>query len=340
MCQAVAVAALVAALSGCGNSDSFHIEGTIEGAPTMNLRVAYYGDGALKMGVTAVLDGKFKYDGASSEPTLVEIMDNDYRTLAWLYAANGDELECTLRRNNPYAVTVSGSDDAARFAQALSDNAEALQGASWQRRNSVISSYVAGHSDDVVSTLMLITAYDSAHDPYGADSLMAVIAAEARPAALVSGYSYLLGSVVGARDARRVLPIHYVARADSMATFDPSRQRYALLALSDKECGRPDSIVPALRRLARRMSRGRFAIVDFTLDADTSMWHRTVRTDSATWRQGWCAAALASPGIDRLAVPSLPYFVVVDSAGCRLFGTPSVTAAERYLNDKIIPDIK
>ena len=111
MCQAVAVAALVAALSGCGNSDSFHIEGTIEGAPTMNLRVAYYGDGALKMGVTAVLDGKFKYDGASSEPTLVEIMDNDYRTLAWLYAANGDELECTLQRNNPYAVTVSGSDD-------------------------------------------------------------------------------------------------------------------------------------------------------------------------------------------------------------------------------------
>lgn len=323
-------------LSSCGDDETFRVEGSIAGSPTMNLRVAYYGNGGMQMAITAAREGKFEFTGSSQQPTLVEIMDNDYRPIGRLYAVNGDELSCRLNRANPFDITVSGSDIARRYADAMRDKAETMQRGSWSQRNDIIAGYIAANPTDIVSTLLLLTAYDSAHDPFGADSLMTAISPEARPATLTDSYNFLLHRLVSEREGNRVMPIRYVTHADSMTTFNPSQQAYALLALSDKDCGRTDSIVPALRRLSRNLQKGHFTIVDFSLDPDTIIWHRTIKPDSASWRQGWCAAAIASPGIERLAAPSLPYFVVVDSAGSRVFGSPSVLETEKFLSDNVL----
>lgn len=321
------VIALVAA--SCGDSESFTIEGRIEDNATINIRYVYYTNGVLNRGITASRDGKFEIKGVAPTPTIVEITDNDYRPLGLLYIANGDRIECTLTRGNPYALKVDGSDVSSRWAAFLNDNADALRA---NKANAAVEKYISDHPDDVVSTLLMLTAYDSSRNAMHADSLMSSISQQARPSILVDGYNAMLQRLVSQTVAEPVEAIPYFNRRDSLVSFTPGSGKWSMLVMSDEYSGRRDSIVPALRRIRKLKKASDINIVDFSLDRDTIRWHKSTRNDSAGWTQGWVAGSVASPGIDRLGVPRLPYFIIVDSLGNQSLRTSSVAEAEQYFN--------
>ena len=74
---------------------------------------------------------------------------------------------------------------------------------------------------------------------------------------------------------------------------------------------------------------------DVELDIDTPAWRRITRPDSAGWIQAWLPGGTASRGIDSLAVPSLPYFIVADSTGSQLLRTPSAAAARSFIDKRM-----
>ncbi len=82
--------------TACGDSEQFAIEGTVEDAPAINLRVVYYSNGKVFSGVTATTEGKFRFTGVAPKRALVEIFDNDYRLMCRTVASNGDMLEVKL----------------------------------------------------------------------------------------------------------------------------------------------------------------------------------------------------------------------------------------------------
>lgn len=326
------LAAIILALGAvsCGDSESFTVEGKIEDNATMNIRYIYYANGVLNRGITASREGKFEFKGISSTPTIVEITDNDYRSLGRLYLANGDRVECTLTRGNPYAIKVNGSDVSGRWAGFLNDNADALKS---RAANETVEKYVSDHSDDVVSTLLMLTSYDSSRNALKADSIMSSISQDARPSSLVDGYNAMLQRLVAQSASEPVIAIPYFNRRDSLASFNPDSRPWSILVMSDEYSGRRDSIVPSLRRIRKLKKADDILIVDLSLDRDTIKWHKSTLNDSATWTQGWVAGSVASPGIDRLGVPSLPYFIIVDSTGVQTLRTTSVTAAENFIKD-------
>lgn len=323
------LSALICALAlwSCGDSETFTIEGTVDGNATINLRFIYYNNGTLVRGLTAARDGKFEYKGVATVPTTVDILDNDYRLLGRLYTVNGEHITCELTRNAPNAIKVSGSDISERWASFVNDNAEALAG---DDANAVIERYVAANPSDIVSTLLMITAYDASGDALRADSVMSLIDTDKRPATLVGSFNTLLQRLVAVNDT--VAPISALNMRDSIVEFNPSDRRWSLIVLSDNSSGRSDSIVDALRRLHRKSLRQRLQIADISLDRDTASWHKSVSPDSASWPRLWVAASVASPGIDRLGVSRLPYFIVTDSTGCRLLSTPSIRRAETFID--------
>ena len=113
-------------LWSCGDTDSFTIEGTVDGNANINLRFIYYTNGTLVKGLTAARNGKFEYKGVAPAPCIVEILDNDYRPMGRVYVANGDRLECTLTPNAPDRIIVSGNDVSERWARFLNDNADRM----------------------------------------------------------------------------------------------------------------------------------------------------------------------------------------------------------------------
>ena len=191
-------------LWGCGDSESFTIEGTVEGNATLNLRFLYYTNNTLVRGLTAARDGKFEYKGVATSPTILEILDNDYRLMGRLYVVNGERIECHLTRNAPNAIKVSGSEISERWADFLNKNNEALSTA---KANEIIEQYVSDNADDIVSTLLLLTSYDASSDALRADSIMSSLNPEVRPSTLVAGFNALLQRLVSDTATQPISPI-------------------------------------------------------------------------------------------------------------------------------------
>ena len=160
-----------------------------------------------------------------------------------------------------------------------------------------------------------------------ADSLLGIIPEEARLEGVSAGFETMLQRIADGMAATPVAPIPYLVSGNDTKIYKPSDARLSLIVLSDSRDGR-DSILDAVRDLDRHRSKGRFDIIDLNLDQDTMVWRRTVRTDSAAWTQGWAAGGVSAQAVDRLGIPTLPYMVLVDSAGHQLWRGNSVTIAK------------
>ena len=303
-------------LLACSDSEQFRVNGTIEGKPTMNLRAAYYADGAFHNLITAVREGEFEFYGKASQPALLEITDYEHRPIARLLVVNGETYTVKIDPATQFGIDISGNDANVRWSAFLRKNAEALN----DNPNNAVARYIAEHPDDIVSTLLLITTFDASTDALRADSLMAMIAPQARPSNIAEAYNYILQRLVGDSVFGEVLPLKYVNRDDSLCSFNPAKQKYSLIVLSRTDnTFRADSILPALRRMHKNYFGKKLAILDFSLDADAHEWKRATNLDSAGWNQGWAAGSVAAMGIERLGVPRTPFFILCDSSGQQLF---------------------
>lgn len=312
------------ALAACTDTEQFRVNGVIEGNPTLNLRVGYYSDGAYQTQITAAREGKFEFYGSSKQPALVEILDYDYRPLARLYAANGETFEVEVDRSVPLAAKVTGNDISERWSAFLRENQEGMA-KSTSEANSLIESYVAAHPTDIVSTLLMVTAYD-ASDPLRTDSILSLIEPKARPSALTESLNFMLQRLVADEATDTIAALRYADRNDSATVLYPTHSMLTVIAFTRGGQFRDDSIVPATTRMAK--------IKDVQiLEIDLDPYSNTLkgRSDTLAWAVGRIPGGIAGDGIDKLGVPSAPYFIVTDSCGAQLLRSPSPGATAAFV---------
>ncbi|MDE6136250.1 MAG: DUF4369 domain-containing protein [Muribaculaceae bacterium] len=327
--KTLVIGLLAVVATACGDSGRFSVQGTVEGGKSMNLRYVFYNGNAFAQGITAVRDGRFSFEGVTMQPAMMELYDNDYRLLGRLYVANGDEIECTIDPSDPYMLRASGNDALARWTRWQRDNAPALNAG---RADALVEKYVGEHAADVVSTLLLTSLYD-ASTPDGlrrADSLLSLIEPDARPMNLTQSFMAQIDANLHA-DTLRVRDFKARVLGKGPDTVRVADAPLSVYALSTEHSLRKDSVVPLLTELHKRSGRRSVRVVDISLDADTTAWRRITRPDSADWTQAWLPGGTAARGIDSLAVPSLPYFIVADSTGRQLLRTPSAGAVRHYI---------
>ncbi|MDE6286044.1 MAG: DUF4369 domain-containing protein, partial [Muribaculaceae bacterium] len=264
----------------CADDSRFTVKGTMEGAPTTNLRFAYYNGNAFVQGLTAVRDGEFTFGGVTREPAVIELFDNEYRPLGRLYAANGDEITCHVDPANPYRLTASGNLELQRWTRWLNDHAAPLLLQSVA--DSLVETYVAAHPADVVSTLLVVTMAD-ASTPGGlhrADSLLSLIEPAARPMAITGSFNALIEATLQGPDARLHDIVAHIFNhgRDTLRIADAPLW---LITVSTDGPDRRDSLLPLLREAAAGKKAP--AVLDISLDPDTTAGRRSVRRDSATW---------------------------------------------------------
>lgn len=314
-------------VTACSGSGKFKVDGTVEGNRTMNLRVVYPGHDNINSVLIAAREGKFQFEGQAPDGALVQIYDNDYRLMGSFYAKDGDELHVRLNPASPAAISVKGNDVSERWCSWNKANMKALQSRSAAAVNKAVAEYVKGHKNDVLSALLIMADYDASLDPAGASRLMASLSKEARPAVLIGMWQGANARVNDRAATAKVLPVNYMDTRDSLCVFSVKGHRLSLLAFSSQNTGRKDSVLAALKRL-----NGRVNMLDFSTDDDTVTWRRSHRSDSVSWRTAWAAGTISAPGIDRLGVPTVPFFIVADSTGRQLLRTPSVRRTEAFVD--------
>lgn len=314
----VIISALIMLLAAaCSNTEQFRVNGTIEGKPTLNLRIGYYADGAYRTNIIAAREGEFEFYGSANSPALVEILDYDYRPLARLYAVNGETYEVKLDRNDPYALTVTGNRINEEWSRFLRENAKALRGGR-RPANEAVAEYIGAHPGSVISTLLLLSVYDASQSPLEADSLLALIEPQARPSQLTEGFTTSLQRLVENTDSTEVMAIPYYYRRGEFPVLKPADSPYTLMSFTNRST-HGDAHVEMMRRLHKRADKKNLKLMDLSVDNDTVEWRGSTRPDSATWIQGWVAGNVSAIGVDRLAIPTLPFYVICDSTGRQIF---------------------
>lgn len=320
---------LTVMLAACSGKREFNVSGTVEGGRTMNLRFVFVGDDNLNNVLTAARDGKFEFRGqAPDEGTLVEVLDNDYRALAYFYVRNGDKIGLDIKPGSQAASMATGNKVMDRWNEWQKKNTKVVASTDGKVRNAAVAAYVNAHPDDIVSALLMATYYDAAIDPAGANRLLGKIRPEARPSTVTS--LRLIAADLRDKNGNynRVVPVRYhSSKTDTTAIFKPRDNRRTLMAFTMGPEGR-DTIVSILRELYRDKVKG-VEIIDFRFDADTLTWKRDLRRDSVKWTSAWMPQATSAPGLDRLGITSLPCFIVADSTGRQLYHGPGITRAVR-----------
>lgn len=313
----------------CTDNEQFRVNGTIVGNTTMNMRVGYYANGMYRTQITAAREGEFEFFGTSRQPTVVDIFDYEYHIMARLYAANGQNLQVTIDRSKPFDVVVEGNAASSEWASFLRQNTDSLTAGS-NTANSVIARYILAHPDNIVSTLLLTNNFNTAADPELADSLLAAIEPQARPSTLTDSYNYLLQRIVAESATDTVASFRYVNSKDSICTFDPSDHPRTVLVFSDEAQNRATHALPLLRRYA---DSKKVYVLEIGLDPEFSDWRRYTAADSSAWNQGWLPGGPMAAGIEHLAVPQTPFYVVVDSTGHQMIRATSPAPVNDILNN-------
>lgn len=321
------LAAMLLCTASCGNSDTFTVTGSIAGNPSMNLRVIYYTDGKVFTGVTAVRDGDFAFEGTAPEDALVELYDNEYRLITRLVARNGDEIKVEYDPGDHSSIHIKGNPAAERWAEFSRNTA----GADAAARNAAVEAYVSANTADPLSALLVMTEYDArTGSPSVADSLLTLLAPEARATDITAGYNAILDHINSTTSRSAISTIPYLAPGGRTKVFNPRKSDMSLIAVSARGEGR-DSIVAVLRKLHDHKTKRKLELLDLSVDPDTVTWSVGLRRDSAKWTTGWVAGSISGLALDRLGLPSVPYFIVTDSAGRQLWRGPEIDEARNYI---------
>lgn len=312
---------ICAALWSCTDNEQFRVNGTIAGKPNLNLRMCYYADGAYRSQIAVAREGEFEIYGRSKGPALVEIYDYDYKPLARLYASNGETFELELDRSKPYEPVIKGNAVSERWAAALRDNAAALSSSDAATSNAAIEAYVAAHPNDIVSTLLMLTSYDASVDAVTADSVMSLIAPQARPSSLTESFNQLMMPLVTEDVKQPLKTLRYIDHRDSTEIFRSADSHRSIIAFVDVA---DDAVSRRLNALDGR------ATLELRLNADI---RRNSLPDSLGRPIGRMPGGVVAHGISRLGIPDLPFYIVVDSAGTQLYRGSSLNGALAALQE-------
>ncbi len=324
----ILIISVLCALTACGGKDKFVLKGTLAGGETQSLRFVYYANGAIQTINGAARDGVFVIEGRSAEPTIVEILSNEGRAIGHIYVQNGDEIECEISRHAPWEIKLKGTDINERWSAFIGAQAASFAKGDTLAINKAVADYAAAHPDDIVSALLLVTAYDASRNPAEAAAVLEELAPEAKPMQVIESFATMLASATAPADT--LAPVRYYVRRDTLERLDMHAAAYSLLSFmsTERDAPRPDSVIDFLRKTNAQYPRRKLRVLDLSLGADTFVWRRVIRPDSAKWQQAWLPGGITSDGLQNAAISRLPWFVLVDSAGAVIYRGPSCSAVD------------
>ena len=329
----IALAALL--FTACGKKDHFTVQGRIDGLGAATVTLTYYADGGLKR-ITAVSEGdRFGLRGEASSPALAFLDIAGSGRMATLVVANGDKIKITGNADEPESFKISGSSPSSKIAGWASDNSEALKSGDSGTINASIAGFIGKNKGNTASTALLTAYFNKRGHEHEADSLFALLDPEVRTPALTHNFNSLMASQLAAASDRELSSFTLYDRSDSVITFSTRRRSYSLIALVGHQQSQRDSIIPAMKKLSSDISPKRLSILEISAAPDSSAWLSSVRPDTVSWRQTWEPAALSSHGLRRLAIPSVPFFIVTDSTGTQIYRGPSVSRAVSTIANNI-----
>lgn len=317
-------------LSSCGSDDFYTVEGQIQGIGTRNLRLYYYDDNGLKVGVISALDGRFTFRGNAKETTLLSIATNQRGLITTVAVKNGDYIKLEYTINEPWTLKAEGNSINDALTSFVHKNEAAFKSGKPAEINAAVEKYALSEPEDITTAVITALYYNSALNPEGYMDITEKLPEDILDENVIRGYLLTLNRVEKEKLAKKVTPMTFFCDADSLTTFSPADYpKGTLIVINDRGIIWQDS----LNRLVDKLPDGT-GILNISLQQDTALWHAALRTaPPARAVNVWTPGFTSSPRLTPLSpITSLPEFVAVSPDGTKLYQGPSATEAVKKLN--------
>lgn len=331
------MAAVMAALSSCGNDGTFRINGQIENYGTGNLRVVYYTNGAVQSVVAPAIDGKFSMTGRLDRPTLARIYTGNGAVVGRFTVKPGETIEAGFDITDPTVMKFNGNDDAERLAKFITENAESIKNGDMGSLNDAIGKYVRDNPKRLVSGVLMADYFNFRGNEPIATELIGLLSDEVVTATSLHGVLDLTRPLSVPLDSLALEPFTLFSTADSLAEINTKSKPRTLLMFLDSQARKSDSVKAAVSALLPLSKNGRLMIADISCDPDTASWHKSIKekipADSLKQDVGkhigryWAPAPFNIKGLEKLPIAAVPWFIAADSTSRVLYCGPSVTTA-------------
>lgn len=317
----------------CGDSETYTLDVTIDGLGTRNVNLFIYSRSGLKSVSIPAVDNVLTYKSSSGEPVLVDLLTNDRRFLGCIMVGNGETVKAHFVPDNNGSTSVDGNKVSHRLYSFISDNAAYIDSAQPDKLNAAIEQYVKGNPDDIVSGILLSRFYDVVDDYSRPAELAALLSPEARPAAVMGGFSELIN--VNTDSLPPLTEISLMTSDKGLQTFSPGDGLGLMLVVSGADSEGRDSVVNRLNETFDTLKE-QVRMVELVLAADTVRLNKLL-TDSVKpkYDVAWMPGGVVSPSIRSLNIKQIPMYILADTVGAIIYrGTLLEDAVGRCTSSK------
>lgn len=345
-CLLVSVFVILSLLPSCTKNE-FKIEFDLPKDSHSTFQITYYAwdsRGGWWVETTAVLqEGKAIVGGVTRRPTLVYFKDFSFGTSpVALYVERGETLKITGESSDPYLWKVTGDKISEQWSEWRAGNAASLrQGGDAAAK--AVETYVKGHPDSKLSSLMLLTEFDRRENPDLFLRLWNSLSEDSRDPLLIemTGTPDLTGTALEVKaDGKlgyaldpKLKSFHLRTLGNGLDTLDLAKAKGSLLYFSEANSSGRREAIDTLRAISKAYpDSAKRIIADIYAEPDSMSWTRSIRHDSLTKAvRGWLPRGLADPLVPELGVTRLPWFVVFSKGGKRLYsGSDIMEAAKAF----------
>ncbi|MBD5180100.1 MAG: hypothetical protein HDT01_02245 [Bacteroidales bacterium] len=307
---------LAGCLTACGNDDLFTVQANIDGLGTQNVRFIYRNGDREQSGMAMALDGKFSFTGVSKQNTIVDIFTTNRILLGSLVAKNGDNIELTMKLNEPATFSARGNKISEELSNFLSQNKDIVNNLETDKINAAIAEYVSKNRNNPASAFLLFTHFTSNIDKQLADSLVKILNEEHLPARdVVEAFT---ASLISQADTVKTLTefSFYNLKGDSLTQVKfPGKKGMILALVGDKTPGSPRDSVTKFFNNLNRDHDFELNVIEISIVPDTAEAKRVVKDLEPKYTRGWVPAGIASPSLENVRPAEIPWFIVSDSTG-------------------------
>lgn len=313
---------LVVILASCGG-DKFKIDSDIANLDGAGVRVIFKSDsGLVDEWINLDKNRKFSYQGMTSQPVIVNLLNHRDEPLVAVVASGGDHIKLKGDASAPMGIKVSGNRLNEEWQLFRKEHAAFYTDANPSRLDAAIEKYVKEHPADMLSTVLLIADYSDYSDRAKVDEMFKSIQPEARPESITQAF---IGAHSGSKNKKlpRLMTMtlwkHHGAFEEVSLT-----NRVTLLSLWAQPQKDRDALRTEVQAIQDKTD-GKVQVLDILTESDTIRWHQTI--DGESWQHYWAPGGPLEQGIQLLGITSMPWYAVTDSTGLIIYSGPSIDNA-------------
>lgn len=320
-------------MGGCRKAE-FIVDVQLDGGVNQTFPMLYYASDKEKGwnvdDVVEVHGGKGKLLGRTVKPTLVYIFAGGSRPQAVFYAERGDKIEIRGKGALPLTWEISGNKISEQLSKFRIANQDAIRGENVKALNAAVAAFVKREPGNPVSTLLLCIYYNRGEDETGfrnAWKLLEGDAAEPEWAALVARGDMLVGAPQYTGKPEDIVVASYGTGCDTLRIASKPSLIYFSLPSSDMH----GEDIQRLRDLTKEFpDSSRRIIAEISAEPDSMRRVWDVKSDSLRKAvRGWMPLGLSDPAARQAGVKGLPYVIVTDGRGRRIYAGYDLLSAEQ-----------